>query len=349
MNNIEKLKTILPRAEALSVRNAASWWQRPTAAAVVYQNFISKHRLPVWALANAQVGPGGFNPSKTIGDLLLSSFNGTELKITQLNAVTVPQVGFPAATAVQPAAQPVQPVQGGQPVVPPVVPAAPQKVVGRTLAIHSRIDGVGATTNGAAAGPLTAANYAQKKIPLWVTMYFRTLLGKVETTGEEAKYVSEKLAKIETIANKYFPNDDAIENSVFSVADLQKDVEKLFNPKKMGSNEQTLEGDAKTFEDQTLKIKAKLDEGSAAQSATSTDISTTTRVRTTLLSWPAFIQGLAQRTSSGAAVPYTVSDPDIPDLVSSIVLLHWQHFIAAPHILLTFLFLFFLLWCDATA
>jgi hypothetical protein len=43
-----KLKTMFPGSEALNPRNAASWWQFPSAESVLFQNFISKHRVPIW-------------------------------------------------------------------------------------------------------------------------------------------------------------------------------------------------------------------------------------------------------------------------------------------------------------
>lgn len=288
---VAKLRLIFSTSEALNVSNASSWWQRPTAESVLFQNFIHKHRIPVWSIQGTRAGganiafPARFQ--RTVGSKVATLVAESTVKINALNALA--NVTVPAG--ITRVAQLFNPDPGAN-----TLPAAP------------------AFNQNIGLGGLTEDNYALYQPAIFASVVVRLLLNRINVQ-EDPEKLQELLTKIENdvILKELATNQQIIEG--YNVGSLFASIKSLFS-KKGGYPKQLLGTYASLYE-VAGKWNDFLDEAAAQVPDNVRNLGAgdpADIVRTTLLSWPRFIEGLAQAVQSDTDIAWTVSDPDLPDL-----------------------------------
>jgi hypothetical protein len=134
------------------------------------------------------------------------------------------------------------------------------------------------------AAGLKSDNYELYRVAIWISSVIKLLVSKI--TGDK---VAEKVAALETVVAKHFSSDPKLYDGSLNMSEFMKDVRALFSKK---AGDLAFDGTFDEFKATTEDISNKLTEaGSLVPSGTS-DISVSSPIRTTLLSWPKFIEDL---------------------------------------------------------
>lgn len=290
---VAKLRLIFPSSEALNVRNASSWWQRPEAETVLFQNFIHKHRVPVWTAAGTQAGAADVGFTQRLVQtysLQLDQITTTaQQKIQALNAVD----GVQVPQNIQRVATLANLDEGNQ-----NLPSAQNNFVGPI-----------------GLGGLTQDNYALYRPAIFASVVLSLLLSNIDENGDPEK-LQRLLTRIEDdiVLKELATNQQIIEG--YNTAALFNAIKALYS-KKNGFSD-ILEGNYASFKARAQELLETIEEAPASIPNNVTNLAAPGPdgyVRTTLLSWPRFIEGLAQQVQQNEAVEWTISDPDLPDLV----------------------------------
>ena len=189
---IVRLRALFPDSEMLAARNAASWWQRPDAGTVLFNNAVHKARVPLWFRAGGAVLEG-------------AAGGGIGLRAQQALASR--------AEALQRAANAVVAAAGGAP-------------LGAQLATILNVN------YEELVGQIDAANAGQFSDLLQNHLYVTLLVANVNTDGAAPEDVAAKLEAISAkVVGPFFPTAERLAAAPASGNDLSVAVKALAKTK----------------------------------------------------------------------------------------------------------------------
>lgn len=304
---LRKVKTIFPDSEMLSTKNASSWWQRPTAGTVLFNNVVHKYRVPLW-FGNEQGGnaAGAGADDINLKEGTISGFLSYAKPIIEDAAAVIQKSGAAAPAGIAR-------VQGFLDLTGTTVPVAdPNTGVipdGQTLGLLG----------------LNKQNVETWLSSLWNVLYVSMLVGSLQ--GDDPEVLRAKLSKIESdVVGAFYGSTDALARGVdaSSLFSVVKSLSKTKPPKRKGELDLSpfFVVDSDSIKQRATDIFQKLQEIASSSDSSNaladSSIGTGALARTTLLAAPRLLEGLAAAVSEGTSTGWMVSNPVIPDLVISL-------------------------------